>query len=636
MLESSDIFEPVKIVVAEDDSFTRKLLESMFKSLGFSVRFAYDGAEGLEAFKEDMPDLVLSDYNMPKMNGLEMFKEIKKIKPDVRFVLMTIYTDSDVLIDAINLGVHRFLDKPVYKSKLEEVLNHLVNEINISKDLVRHQHLLKAYRLGVDASTVFSLLDSRGNFTYVNSNFCDLSGYPEEELIGQHYSVVRKNRDVSEINFRTVSKYSKEMIWQGFATNLSKSGNEYITELSLLPVFNKGDISGYISIEKDMSFMVANHIKQLQQFFDADSSILFAYEQPMKLATANSAFLDFFGYGSLQEAAERNFCLIDFAAKDSSFSQDAEMICKGNLKALRKNADAEGNTSVVKIALINPVNEKEYTFTVDIFRLDQSYLGLKDIEIIRLNDITELEELRKDEITRTMLASIGKLSAGITHEINTPLTYIKGNTELLEGEVQDNLPSGTFEEMKDFFSSIYDGIERIGLIIQSMKEVTGEITFEMEKINIYSTIVVAGRMVHNRAKHVAPIYLNNSILNLESDANEEYFEIEGAAKMLEQLWIILMNNSLDQLTQSDFPFEKKYINITVKHVDNGKVLVTLKDNGGGIDPKIMNKLFDLFSSTKKHKGMGIGLNIAKSIVDKHNGTIKPYNSDEGAVFEILL
>lgn len=183
MLESSDIFEPVKIVVAEDDSFTRKLLESMFKSLGFSVRFAYDGAEGLEAFKEDMPDLVLSDYNMPKMNGLEMFKEIKKIKPDVRFVLMTIYTDSDVLIDAINLGVHRFLDKPVYKSKLEEVLNHLVNEINISKDLVRHQHLLKAYRLGVDASTVFSLLDSRGNFTYVNSNFCDLSGYPEEELI---------------------------------------------------------------------------------------------------------------------------------------------------------------------------------------------------------------------------------------------------------------------------------------------------------------------------------------------------------------------------------------------------------------------------------------------------------------------
>lgn len=64
--------------------------------------------------------------------------------------------------------------------------------------------------------------------------------------------------------------------------------------------------------------------------------------------------------------------------------------------------------------------------------------------------------------------------------------------------------------------------------------------------------------------------------------------------------------------------------------------MTLKDNGGGIDPKIMNKLFDLFSSTKKHKGMGIGLNIAKSIVDKHNGTIKPYNSDEGAVFEILL
>ncbi|PLX66400.1 MAG: hypothetical protein C0602_12125 [Denitrovibrio sp.] len=608
----------------------------MFTSIGYDVMFAKNGAEGLKFFKEHKPELILSDYSMPGMTGLDMFEYIKEISPSAKFILMTMYTESDVLIRAINLGVNRFLEKPVHKIKLQEVVSALVDEINISKKLIRYQNLMSSYRAGVDASGIFSILDPEGCFTHVNYYFCEISGYSEEELLGKHYSFIRKDRKINEIRFKALSDKSKEKMWKGCVVNNAKSGEEYITEVSLLPVLNEGKVTEFISIEKDMSFVISNHIKQLQQFFDADSSIMYAYGQSMKLSVTNKAFLNFFCYGSLSEAVENDFSLSCFIENDNEHSANHQITSTQDGDVLNIELENAAQGAIVKINLVKPDDKKTYTFTLDVFRLDQSYLGLEDLDIIRLNDITELENLRKDELNRAMLASIGKLSAGITHEINTPLTYIKGNMELLEWQVEDSVEQGTFEEMKDFFNSINDGIDRIGLIIQSMKEVTGEVKFELEKINLYSTFIVSGRMVLNRAKHICPIYINGTLLSMESDPNKEIFEIEASPKMLEQLWIILLNNSLDQLTQCDFAFDKKYIKIEIIPESEGRYKIIIADNGGGIDKDMAGKLFDLFASSKKHKGMGIGLNIAKSIIDKHNGTIKPYNSEEGAVFEILL
>lgn len=636
MPESTAGYSAVKIMVAEDDSFTRRLLESMFSSMDLDVIFAVNGVDGLEKFKEHQPDIVLADFNMPEMNGLEMFTQIKELSPKVKFVLMTIYRESDVLIEAINMGVHRFIEKPIYKNKLENVVNSLTGEISLSKQLARHQSLLRAYRQGVDSSTIFSVLDKNGCFTYVNKNLCHVYGYKDYDLIGKHYSVIRKNGDTNPISYTNVSDMSSDRIWQGCLVNLKKNGEEFVSEITLMPLYNENILTGYISIEQDMSTMVLNHKTHLQEFFNADNSIMFAYEKNSQLSLVNTSFLNFFNYKSLEEAVENEFCFFSYFSESEELAKAVRMSNCCSLDMMKDFFTDILTGKMKKISMLSAADNKEYDIAPQIFELDQSYLGLENLIVIRLNDITELENLRKEELNSTMLASIGKLSAGITHEINTPLTYIKGNAELLAGELEDVVDKGTFDEMKDYFDSINDGINRIGLIIDSMREVTGEAKFEVEEINLFSTFVVAGRMIYNRAKHVTPIYINGHKLSLDLDLNEESFTIKAAPKMLEQLWIILLNNSLDQLTQSDFPFEKKYIKINIEPYDCGKYLIIIADNGGGFAASMIGKLFDLFASTKRHKGMGIGLNIAKKIIDKHNGTIKPYNSEDGAVFEILI
>ncbi|PLX70005.1 MAG: hypothetical protein C0603_03445 [Denitrovibrio sp.] len=626
----------IKILVVDDDNFTRKLLKSMFDSIEVDVSFAENGSKGLEAVRELGPDIVISDYNMPGMTGLEMLQHIREEFPHIKLVLMTIYTEADILIRAINQGIDRFLEKPVMKVKLENVLALLADDIKFAREVQKYQNLLKAYRRGVDSSTIFSLLDAEGNFTYVNENLCIASKYLNSELIGKHFSMIKTKIQLEQVEFIPLTEESTDKIWHNFVKNIDKHGQEYVTELNLFPVYAKGEITGYISIEKDMSDVVINHRKHLQDFFNADSSIMFAYNKDSELVLCNNAFLDFFNFNSLENAVSNRFRLSRYANEFIDINNIESMSLREEAEIIKSFLECGENKILRKVNLKRSEESDEFTFTVSCFNLDQSYLGLDDLNIVRLNNITELENLRKEELTGAMLASIGKLSAGITHEINTPLTYIKGNIELLEGDIEDCVDEGTFEEMKDYFDSINDGIVRISAIIESMKEVTGEASFEKTNGNLYSTFVVTGKILFNRAKYIAPIYLNGTLLNLESDPNKEAFMLNMASKMLEQVWIILINNSLDQLSHSDLTFQEKYININVERLEDKRYRILIADNGGGINPSMMNRIFDLFTSTKKHKGMGIGLNIAKSIIDKHDGSIRPYNDNGGAVFEIII
>jgi PAS domain S-box-containing protein len=610
-----------KILIAEDDRLTRKMLAKMLEGLGLSADFAEDGAQGLELFSQNRYDLVISDYNMPEMNGIDMLREIREIRPSIKIVLMTIYTESDVLIKAINLGVNRFLEKPVTKDNLQKVLAILLEEITLSRELTRHQNLLKSYRAGVDSSTIFSLLDTEGNFTYVNKNLCFISEYSESELLGHHFSMVR--RDDTQYDL-----LKSDSLWQGCIINVAKSGHEYVTEASLLPIIDNDVITGYISIEKDMTLMVAEHQQKLKDFFDADSSIIIAFDKQMNMKTCNDACLDFFG----MESMPSEFCLQDYMEEaPGDFSGSTEYKSCDSLREMLRSYD---KLDISKIAVRGKDGGVSY-FMLNMFVLNQSYIGLDDLIVVRLNDITELENLKKDEMNSVMLASIGKLAAGITHEINTPLTYIKGNIELLKWDFDDLQDKGAVSGTEEYFNSISDGIDRISLIIESMREVTGEAKFEMKSSNLYATFVVACRMVYNRSKHISNIYLNGRKVSLESKLDEEELMADISPKMLEQVWIILLNNSLDQLSQSDLTFEEKYIKIDIEK-NASRYMIHIRDNGGGIPDHVLGRIFDLFASTKKHKGMGIGLNIAKTIIEKHEGTIKPFNDDFGAVFEISL
>ncbi|MEA3552933.1 MAG: hybrid sensor histidine kinase/response regulator [Campylobacterota bacterium] len=259
-----------------------------------------------------------------------------------------------------------------------------------------------------------------------------------------------------------------------------------------------------------------------------------------------------------------------------------------------------------------------------------------------LEDInSHLEEKVKEKLDRRLhevkLASIGEMAAGITHELNTPVTYMKSNIELLSYDIEDIKDNDNIKKsMEKTLKILNNGIQRLRGIIDTTREISKKGKNRFDDENIYSTLIFSTRMIYNRAKHLMPIYINEKLFTLETAEDDEVFSSNIIKEKIEQVWIIILNNACDEFEKSKKEFRNRKIDINITQ-KNDKTIIKFKDNAGdGIPNNILPKIFEPFASTKINEGMGIGLNIAKQIIEQHNGKIEAYNEDNCAVFEVEI
>jgi len=263
----------------------------------------------------------------------------------------------------------------------------------------------------------------------------------------------------------------------------------------------------------------------------------------------------------------------------------------------------------------------------------------KEQELKEINENLELkvkEKIHRRE-SEIKLASIGEMSAGITHEINTPLTYMRSNLELLGYDIDDlKIEQIDKKPIYETIEILNNGINRIKNIVDATREISKKGSNLFEKTNVYSTLIYATRMIYTRSKNITPIYINGEEFTLDLSHNNESIEADVIKDKLEQVWIIILNNACDEFMNSKLDFKDRKINITIKKESDG-IIFTFKDNAGdGIPNSIIDTVFEPFKSTKTHCGMGVGLNIAKQIVEQHHGKIKAFNEDKLAVFQIKI
>lgn len=246
----------------------------------------------------------------------------------------------------------------------------------------------------------------------------------------------------------------------------------------------------------------------------------------------------------------------------------------------------------------------------------------------------EIKQHHEERVMTAKFSAIGQLSAGITHEINTPLTYIKASFEMMEYAL-DELPDSKIKEgMQKDIERINDGILRIENIIGSMKEMSQQSKMENEDCNIYATLITASILAYNKAKHISKTYINGKEFNLDMSKEDENYTAVIQKQRVEQVWIIIINNAMDELMKIP-EFNDRRLDIDINE-DENNVYVLFKDNAGGIKPEIVEDIFEPFKGTKESSGMGVGLSIAKNIIDQQNGNIEAYNEGDGAVFKITL
>ena len=252
----------IKILYAEDENSIIQFVKILFKKNNIlDVDFALNGAEALELYKKNNYDLVITDMIMPIMDGFELIEKIKKIKPKQIFMMVTGLDNKEDLIRAIELRVNFFVEKPIKPKKFNQILKESIDLVTQKKELTLSNLLLKQYKHAIDTSTILSKTDKNGIITYANEEFCKISKYRLDELIGKSHDIVRHPdtpKEASEQMWKTIQAKKQ---WQGIVKNKAKDGTEYIVDALIIPFLDTNDnIIEYIGIRHD--------ITELEQYKD--------------------------------------------------------------------------------------------------------------------------------------------------------------------------------------------------------------------------------------------------------------------------------------------------------------------------------------------------------------------------------
>ena len=143
IMEMRRTCQELSVLYVEDLEDLRERMHAAFSKIFFSVDTASNGQEGLEKYKKAVDrdktyDLVISDIQMPVMDGLDMLYEIQKIKSEQRFIITTVSTDTNHFVHSIELGVDGFLLKPIDATQMKTVLIKISKSINAERSLQKH------------------------------------------------------------------------------------------------------------------------------------------------------------------------------------------------------------------------------------------------------------------------------------------------------------------------------------------------------------------------------------------------------------------------------------------------------------------------------------------------------------------
>lgn len=258
----------------------------------------------------------------------------------------------------------------------------------------------------------------------------------------------------------------------------------------------------------------------------------------------------------------------------------------------------------------------------DLFQLIASHVGVAVENSLLFQDVSEKIKIEAQLIQSAKMAAIGEMAAGIAHELNSPLTAILGNAQLLLREMTAT-PSAPL--MKD----IYQCGVRCKKIIQNL------LTFSRQEEYLFATISIDE--VVEDVLGLIGYQLSVSGLTVNREMAHPPLLFHGSRHQIEQIVINLLLNARDALAEKEEP------QITIRSFqleEEGRLYVGLSvhDNGSGIAPELLQQIFQPFYSTKDQtKGTGLGLSVSLGIAEAHGGKLFA-ESVEGSysLFTLLL
>ena len=242
----------------------------------------------------------------------------------------------------------------------------------------------------------------------------------------------------------------------------------------------------------------------------------------------------------------------------------------------------------------------------------------------KLQDFSSSLEQIVDERTKALiqsesLAAVGRLAAGVAHELNNPLASVMSTLEYQVDHLKEN------EELRDDLTFTLSELRRARDIVKSLLDTSRQRDETKELVDIHTPIEDALKVLHNQYK--------NKKITIDRQFNAEHHLIRGSTPRLCQVFINIIKNAIDAIGEKDGHIVIQTTNeiLSSQNQDSGRsrnvIVCRINDNGEGMDSRDVQSIFKPFFTTKPQgKGIGLGLFIAHEIVKDHQGSIQVESS----------
>ena len=217
---------PIRVLHVDDEPDVADLTATLLvrEAENMTVKTAASGAEALDRLEDDDFDCVVSDYEMPGLDGLELLDAVRAENPDLPFILFTGQGSEAIASDAIAAGVTDYLQKKSGTEQYELLATRIQNAVEHNRAEQARQRHLKAIETAQEG---ISILDSDGEFIYVNEAYANLYGYEPTEMVGEHWELIYPDDEADIARTEILPTVEAEGYWHGETTGLRVDGTTF-------------------------------------------------------------------------------------------------------------------------------------------------------------------------------------------------------------------------------------------------------------------------------------------------------------------------------------------------------------------------------------------------------------------------